>query len=326
MLEKNQIKTISSGLSIADEEFKRLADVPPEFEWFANIDNAQTRRAYQNDLKSFMQLFSITRPEQFREVTRSHVLKWRAHLEQQNLAGSTIQRKLAALGSLFNYLCDRNAVVTNPVNGVKRPPVETYEGVTPTFAIEDIKKLLNAPDPSTLKGKRDRAILSLLAYHAPRRAEVCSLLVKDVRQKRQGVPNILIHGKGGKIRYLPAYKGTLQLIDKYLAAAGHAGDSNGPLFRSVSVKSLKEVGKALTPGSIYTHIVKLYMEKQGISAEGGNYGPHALRASAATYALKQKKDLSEVQEWLGHKHISTTRIYDRRKNKGDSKATVLVKY
>ena len=66
-------------------EFQRLADVPPEAQWFANLDSDQTRRAYKNDLRAFMAFTGIAQPQEFRLVTRSHVLAWRADLESQNI-------------------------------------------------------------------------------------------------------------------------------------------------------------------------------------------------------------------------------------------------
>ena len=65
--------------------------VPPEAQWFANLDSAQTRRAYQNDLRAFMAFTGINQPQEFRSVTRGHVLAWRADLEKQGLAGATIR-------------------------------------------------------------------------------------------------------------------------------------------------------------------------------------------------------------------------------------------
>ena len=100
---------IVKGL-LTRKEFHALADVPPELEWFANIDNARTRRAYQIDLKDFMSFVGITNPSDFRMVTRAHLIAWRKDLEQRQLGGATIRRKLAALSSLFEYLCELNAV------------------------------------------------------------------------------------------------------------------------------------------------------------------------------------------------------------------------
>jgi integrase len=146
------------GLTAA--EFQGLAAVPAEAEWFANIDNPRTRRAYRVDIHEFMGFVGIARPEEFRTVTRAHVLAWRKDLETRELSGTTIRRKLAALSSLFEHLCDVNAVTHNPVKGVKRPKVESYEGKTPALGDGQARALLDAPGVETLKGRRDRAILS----------------------------------------------------------------------------------------------------------------------------------------------------------------------
>lgn len=69
-------------------QFQGLAQVPPELEWFANIDNPRTRAAYQQDLREFIRFLGIERPEEFRTVTRSHVLAWRKDLEARTLIRS----------------------------------------------------------------------------------------------------------------------------------------------------------------------------------------------------------------------------------------------
>ena len=65
---------VPDGLLLTAAEFHRLADVPPEVEWFANISNAHTRRAYENAVRDFMQFAGIGRPEEFRAVTRAHII------------------------------------------------------------------------------------------------------------------------------------------------------------------------------------------------------------------------------------------------------------
>src|ERR1700675_4458255 len=89
---------------LTDSQFQGLANVPPEIEWFANIDNPRTRRAYETDIEDFSTFVGITRPEEFRSVTRSHVIAWRKTLEERALSASTIRRKLSALSSLFDHL------------------------------------------------------------------------------------------------------------------------------------------------------------------------------------------------------------------------------
>jgi len=176
------------------QEFQGLAAIPPELEWFANITNANTKRAYKNDIRDFSSFVGIQRPEDMRLVTRAHVIAWRQQLAHKNLADGTIRRKLSAIAALFGYLTENNAVADNPVHGVKRPKAVSREGTSPALA----RKLLDAPDPDSLKGKRDRAILATLLFHGLRRAELCSLKVGD-RQQRQGTAFLRIQGKGGKI-------------------------------------------------------------------------------------------------------------------------------
>ena len=311
------------GTKLTAAEFQRLADVPPEAEWFANIDSPQTRRAYQNDLREFMAFVGISAAGEFRIVTRAHVIAWRTDLEGRQLAGSTVRRKLAALSSLFEFLCDANAVPTNPVKGVKRPRVESYEGKTPALGDHQAKLLLLAPDTVTLKGKRDRAILSVFLFHGLRREEVATLKVKDVRELR-GVKHLRVHGKGGKLRNVPLHPGTAQLINDYLELAGHGGDAGGGLFRSVRENVRNgNVRGGLSAEGLYL-IVKTWAKQIGISAE--RIAPHALRATAATNALDHEADIAKVQEWLGHANIATTRIYDRRKMRPEDSPTFKVSY
>ena len=150
-------------------EFQGLAEVPPALEWFANIGNEKTRRAYQIDVQGFMDFAGIERPEEFRLVTRAHVIAWRREIERGGLAPSTLRRKLSALSSLFAYLCEKNAVLLNPVMGVKRPKAHQNEGLTPALSDDQARRLLETPPADTIKGKRDRAILATLLYHGMRR-------------------------------------------------------------------------------------------------------------------------------------------------------------
>ena len=174
--------------------FQRLADVPPEIEWFANLGNKATRRAYENALQDFMRFTGIARSDEFRSVTRAHVIAWRDELVHRGLSSMTVRHRLAALSSLFEYLCERNTVTHNPVKGVKRPAVESYEGKTPALGDHQARQLLNAPEGVSVKGKRDRAILAALLYHALHRAELCKLKVKDFRHERRGVAHLKVSG------------------------------------------------------------------------------------------------------------------------------------
>ena len=309
------------GQLLTDPRFAALTAVPAEVEWFANIDNPRTRRAYQGDLQDFTAFIGMDQPEQFRQVRRAHVIAWRKHLEGRSLAPATIRRKLAALSSLFEYLCECNAVETNPVMGIKRPKVESQEGKTPALGDHQARALLDAPDASTLKGQRDRALLSMLLFHGLRREELCSLKVEDLHSRR-GIAHLRIHGKGGKLRHVPLHPGTAGLIDEYLEAAGHRGQGAEALFRPLR-DGHRTLGQALTADGVYKLVVS-YGAAAKIDLQG--LSPHALRATAATNALDHQADIAKVQEWLGHANIATTRIYDRRQSRAEDSPTFKVAY
>ena len=123
-----------------------------------------------------MRFTGICWPEEFRSVSRAHIIAWRDDLVRREVGGSTIRHRLA---SLLEYLCEKNAVTHNPVKGVQRPKTESGEGKTPALGDHQARKLLEAPQTDTLKSKRDRAILSTLLFHALRRKELCKLRIRN---------------------------------------------------------------------------------------------------------------------------------------------------
>jgi integrase len=130
-----------------------------------------------------------------------------------------------------------------------------------------------------------------------RQANECGLATLHLR----------VHGKGGKVRYLPLHPGTAELVADYLEIAGHAGEPGGALFRPVKNNTSGTVERAVTADGVYK-MVKHYAKRVGVNIEG--FGAHSLRATAATNALDHQADIAKVQEWLGHANIATTRLYD----------------
>ena len=260
----------AGGALLTQEAFQRLAEVPPEVEWFANLTSPATRRAYETALQDFQGFVGLQRVEEFRVVTRAHVIAWRDDLVGRALSGATVRHRLAALSSLFEYLCDRNAVTHNPVKGVRRPPIETYEGKTPALGDHQARQLLDAPGRVTsgagpvghlgsdigtasLKDQRDKALLATLLYHGLRREELCRLSVKDAQQMRRGVMHLRVQGKGGKTRYVPLHP-----------AAGMLIDLRGRLLKPVRVLDLR-FGQPFGAGQ-FERLVRVAASGQGFGA------------------------------------------------------------
>jgi len=241
------------------------------------------------------------------------------------LSPASIQRKLSALSSLFDYLCEHNAVCGNPVDGVKRPMANGNESSTRALGDAQARKLLEAPPDDTLKGVRDRAILATLLYHGMRRQELFSLRVRDI-QSHQGVMDFRVKGKHGKVRFVPVHAMAQRLIEAYLALASHGDETAGPVFRPVTDNRTKELERPLDPNSVYRNIVRKYALETSVGAEVNGRCVHSLRATAATNALSHEADIAKVQGWLGHANVCTTRLDDRRKSKPEDSPTFRVRY
>ncbi len=304
---------------LTSAEFHRLADVPPEVEWFANLSNPSTRRAHENSVKDFMRFTGIERPEEFRTVTRAHIIAWRDELVRRGLGGSTIRHRLASLASLFEYLCEKNAVTHNTVKGVERPRTESGEGRTPALGDHQARKLLDAPSDDTIKSKRDRAILSTLLFHALRREELCKLKVRDFRHARKAcrISGCPAKAKRRDIcRCIPAPTGLSMTTSTWRDTAP---TTTARCF-DLSVTTAPARPSAITADGVNKLV-------RGYSAQlGFEIGAHALRATAATNALDHQADIAKVQEWLGHANISTTRIYDHRRTRPEDSPTFKVAY
>lgn len=312
----------TSERRLTQVEFQTLNRIPHFLEWLANLANLNTRRAYQTDLVSFMRFVGLAQPEEFAGVTRAHVIAWRKDLERRTLRPATIRRKLSAVSELFDFLCEENSIAKNPVNGVRRPKEGANEGKTPALSDAQAKRLLSAPPADTLKGKRDRAILAVLLYHALRRGELCRLCVRDY-EVRRGVPTLTVYGKGSRLRYLPVHPVASALIEDYLEAMDHRENAAGALFRPVR-NPAGTLERPLTGQAIYGNIVKHYALAAHIPLR--SIRPHCLRATAATNALEHGADIAKVRDWLGHSSVATTQLYDKRRHRPEDSPTFKVEY
>jgi integrase/recombinase XerD len=126
--------------------------------------------------------------------------------------------------------------------------------------------------------------------------------------------------KGKKIRFVAVGPLAQRLIEDYLDAAGHRADLEGPLFRPVKNSSTGLLAKPLNPQFLYESIALHYAKKVGITNDTDGFCVHSLRATAATNSLQNGADIAEVQQWLGHANVSTTRLYDKRRSRSEDRA------
>ena len=314
--------------------------MPSEDLWLENArtKSVETARYYKTDLIQFKEYFRIQNPQDYREITAKHITQWKLALQYgvqykigdkipkdqpKLISNGTVARKLSSISALFTFYCGQGAMKSNPFKVISRPSVDNHVGKSKVINEAEARKLLSIPPLDTLKGKRDRAILSTFLYHGLRRAEVCDLKINSIYID-SGVQVFLIKGKGDKIRRVPINPSTIKIIHEYLKASTHQNNPEAPLF--VPLKNYKDKDgqlKHITGDGVYK-IVMYYAQQAGIDIN--KFHPHSLRATAATNALNNHADIVEVQKWLGHANIQTTRIYDHRQENDAKSPTFKISY
>ena len=288
-----------------------LAAMPPREDWFSGIESTHNRRSYLRHVAEFMAFAGLDEVERLPDTTPDQVEGWRDALRESPLRAATVRRKLSALSSLFEDLVARGAAARNPVEGVERPVEDEDTNAAPVLTRAEARKLLDAPAGSTLKGRRDRAILAVLLFQGLTREELCGLSVGDLRI-RGGVLHMRIVGNRGRVRIVPVHPETRERIADYLADAGHGGDETAPLFRPVANnRGGGRLDRALDPASIYRNVVRHYAARSGLAEEVKGLCAHSLRATAAATALHAGARPEAVRDWLGHASLAATALYFR---------------
>jgi integrase/recombinase XerD len=263
------------------------------------VTSPHSRRAYSNALDGF---FAWWESEGRPAFTKATVQRFRAKLESDGLAGATINVRLSAIRKLAieaadNGLLDPDlAAGIGRVKGAKRLGVRLGNWLT----LQEAQGLLGAPDATTVKGKRDRAILAVLLGCALRRAELAGLMVEDIQQRDgRWVASDLI-GKGGRVRTVPVPAWVKVTIDQWTEAA--AIDS-GRLWRSIN-RGGRVWGDGLTEKVIW-QVVEQYATEAGLA----NIAPHDLRRTSAKLCRAGGGELEQIQILLGHASVQTTERY-----------------
>ena len=235
--------------------------------------------------------------EKLRSVTVDDVKLFLAHLGTLNYSKSTVARKLATLRSFYKFCVRRNYVTVHPLTTIRTPKQEKR---LPKFMdLEQVSKLLSTPDPNTLLGSRDRAMLEVLFSTGVRVSELVELNFADLEFEGQ---TIRVRGKGKKQRTAPIGPTAIAALQKYIEL--RRTDARAATFDQEALFVNKH-GQRLSTRSVRRKLDK-YLDEAGLDS---TISPHTLRHSFATHMLNNGADLRSVQELLGHQSLSTTQVY-----------------
>lgn len=310
--------------------------------WVKRRQSRHTRRAYREDVMAFVRFIGISWPEQCASlltVSITDVQDFREAMVSKKAAPKTLNRRISSLSGFYKYLAGAAAelrlpiTVPNPAHAqfiAREPPDARKE--TKALSVTRARQLMTLPSGESILDYRDRAILKLYIYSGIRLTTGCRLKVEDFHLD-EGEATIRIHEKGNKHRTIGLNPVAAQAIEEYIHRAGL---TSGPLFRPRRAPasgdlSERPMGEVTMYRAILDYLVRLPGALKEITGMDGKpkirciYTPHSLRATNATLLLDGNTDIRKVQELLGHRHVTTTQIYDkRRRTTSDSASHDLV--
>jgi len=247
-------------------------------------------RSYRRDLERVLVALpgplDRARPADLRECFRRQ--------QQAGRSPSSINRAVAAVRSFCRFLFEEGRLETNPAQALRSirlgPPLAPKH-----LSVDEVQRLLSLPDSTTPTGRRDRAILMLLYNTGLRVGELCALNREDVRLPAEGWGALQVVGKGRRLHRLPINRPAADALLAYLA---DREDMEPALFLNRNRDRFSVRGIAL--------LVNRYLRAASITDRSG---PHLLRHTFATHALRARPNLRAVQELLGHAWVTTTQRY-----------------
>lgn len=265
--------------------------------------SANTRQAYERDLRLFCKTLGFKNSDALVNVSREQITGYMTQLKEKGLAAATIARKLAAIKAFYRFMTAEGYMDANPAEvveagtkGIKLPRV---------LSEDEVVRLLNQPDITTAEGFRDRTMLEVLYATGMRVSELINLTLERVDLNMK---YIIAFGKGSKERIVPLGSVAAEFLQQYLEKVR---PKLTHVDRNTNIVFLAFGGHELTRQRFW-QIIRAYGRKANINKA---LTPHILRHSFATHLLDNGADLRSVQELLGHSDISTTQIYTHLTNK-----------
>jgi len=296
---------------------------PAALEWVARFRrymnterrlSAHTDSNYARDLAALVKYCDRTGLEEWSALDTQHIRVFAAHSHAGGLSPRSVQRRLSAVRSFYEFLIRENHERPNEsatLSGVRRNPAHDVRApkaakrLPETLDPDQMARLLDIPpDAGPANGTpahrsfvlRDRAIMELLYSSGLRLAELVGLDVEHL-QLAEGMVRVL--GKGNKTRIVPVGSVAVDVLKKWLLErAALAKLEERALF-------VGRGGKRLGPRAVQTRVA-YWARRQGLSM---HVYPHLFRHSFATHLLESSRELRGVQELLGHADISTTQVY-----------------
>jgi site-specific recombinase XerD len=263
-----------------------------------------TQRAYRIRLEAFLGWHADRPPMPF----VAHLREYIAHLQAQDMSPRTIQAHVNTIKGLFKLAAALDSsgqfAVMLPTLDLAKPPAVRGEVQGDRLTEPERQSLIDQPGTSTNKGRRDTAILGMMAWLGLRRAEVAALNWHHLTtlDGHRVIRNL--KGKHGRVRTIKLPEVLWQLLDRYAERAELDRSPNAPVFVAIGKWDDIRQGRRLTASAV-AFLVESYTKKLGMY----QISPHDLRRTAAKLARQRGASIEQVQVMLGHASPQTTSAY-----------------
>jgi len=264
-----------------------------------SVSSPITKRVYNLGLDEF---FAWYAQEPRSGFTKATVSAWRVALEARGLGSVSINVRITAVRKLAVEAADNGLLAPELAAGITRVKGAKSKGVRVGnwLSVRQAQALLNAPDVTTKKGLRDRAMLAVLLGCGLRRSEVAALTLKHIQTRDNRWCIVDLVGKHGRVRTIPMPTWVKGAIDAWTAAAGLTeGHVLRPLNRGDQMR-----GDRLSEKVIW-QLLRPYSAAAGVPG----IAPHDLRRSCAKMCRAAGGELEQIQLLLGHASVQTTERY-----------------
>jgi site-specific recombinase XerD len=264
-----------------------------------SVSSPITKRVYNMALDEFMGWFQQAPRPGF---TKATVSAWRVSLEDRRLGSSSIIIRMSAIRKLAAEAADNGLLAPELAAGISRVKSAKTQGIRVGnwLSLRQAQALLSAPDITTIRGLRDRAILAVLLACGLRRSEVAALTFTHLQQRDSRWCVVDLVGKHGRVRTAPMPNWVKVATDAWTAAASV---TEGYVFRSVN-RADRIMGAGLGEKVVW-QLIKPYAVAAGVPG----IAPHDLRRTCAKLCRAGGGELEQIQLLLGHASVQTTERY-----------------
>lgn len=264
----------------------------------------KTLEAYAQDLAKLHQ-FCVENEIDTEKMSNEQARRFIAKLMKAGYRPNSVNRILSGVKGFFSYCVKFDYCAADPFSRINN--LSGGRRLPAVLTREEVQRMIAAAG-NDFSGIRDRLIFEMLYSTGCRLSELTGMNLKDLNLSENSV---LVHGKGGKDRFVFITPSAHEILDVYLPLRGRRQETRPVSQEDRQALLINNRGRRMSSQGVH-YIFNKYTAELGIPK---HITPHTFRHTFATHIMENDAGIRVVQELLGHEHISTTQIYSHVSSK-----------